>query len=207
MEEQAFWQVIGAYNDATGWAFFAFPALLVATLVLSYTTKLRFAVKLTLGLLYLFIGVVFFGIFGTEPIQKYFALPLFIACGFLFLYEARANHTDKPQKPNLFQSILLCLYALYPAFSYLLGHRFPQLVTYSMPCPVACLGLSIYALYPKKNKVLLMLLTIWGLTGVKAIFFNAYEDVILLVCGIYGVFLLTKELPTRKKPMHGASNS
>ncbi|AEV30528.1 hypothetical protein SpiGrapes_2771 [Sphaerochaeta pleomorpha str. Grapes] len=194
MEAQAFWEVIGAYNSATWWASFAFLTLLLAALLISYTTKIHFAIKCALGLFHLFIGIVFFGIFGTEPIQKFFALPLFISCGILFFYEAISNHDDKPRKPNFFQIVLLSLYALYPACSYMLGHRFPHIVTYSMPCPVVCLGLSAYALYPRKNKVLLLLLTVWGLTGVKAIFFDAYEDMILLVCGIYGVLLLRKEL-------------
>lgn len=198
MEAQAFWEVIGAYNDATWWASYAFIALLLATLFLSYRTKIRFAVKLALGLFHLFIGIVFFGMYGTQPIQKFFALPLFIACGVLFIFESITNPGDTPRKPSLFQILLLCLYALYPVFSFLLGHRFPLIVTYSMPCPTACLGLSVYALYPKKNKILLLLLTVWGLTGVKAIFFDAYEDIILLVCGIYGVFLLYKELQAGK---------
>ena len=32
----------------------------------------------------------------------------------------------------------------------------------------------------------LALLTLWGLTGIKSIFFHAYEDTILLLCGLYG---------------------
>ena len=33
--------------------------------------------------------------------------------------------------------------------------------------------------------VLLILLTRWGLTGIKSFFFNALEDIILLICGLY----------------------
>ena len=62
-----------------------------------------------------------------------------------------------------------------------------QIVTYVMPCPVVSLGIIVYAGYKVKNKSLLTLLTIWGLTGIKSIVFNAYEDIILLVCGLYGV--------------------
>lgn len=49
-----------------------------------------------------------------------------------------------------------------------------------------CLSIAVYAGYNRKNKLLLVLLTLWGLTGIKAIIFQAYEDVILLACGLYG---------------------
>ena len=54
-----------------------------------------------------------------------------------------------------------------------------------MPCPVISLSIVVYAGYKRTNKVLLALLTIWGLTGIKSIIFNAYEDTILLIGGLY----------------------
>ena len=63
-----------------------------------------------------------------------------------------------------------------------------------MPCPVVSLGITIYAGYKKKNKLLLALLAIWGLTGIKSVIFSAYEDIILLVCGIYAVTLFVHEI-------------
>ena len=41
-----------------------------------------------------------------------------------------------------------------------------------------------------RKEVLLILLTIWGLTGVKALIFSVYEDVILLLAGLFGVWLI-----------------
>ncbi len=207
MEAQTFWEVIGTYNRWTWWASFTTPVILAATFILSYKSKARYAMKIALGLAHLFIGIAFFGMYGTEPIQAYFALPLFLACGVLFFREAILNHGDIPRKPNPVQIVLLCLYILYPACSYALGHRFPYLVTYTMPCPIACLGLLIHSLYPKKNKLLLFLLTVWGLTGIKALFFDAYEDLILLLCGIYGVFLLNQEKHAKKPFPADAANA
>lgn len=68
------------------------------------------------------------------------------------------------------------------------------MVTHIMPCPVVSLSIVIYAGYKRKNKVLLTLLTVWGLTGIKSVIFNAYEDIILLVCGLYGIALLINEI-------------
>lgn len=89
--------------------------------------------------------------------------------------------------------MLLLLYLGYPLLSMLLGGAFPQMVTYIMPCPVVSLSIAVYAGYIRKNKLLLVLLTVWGLTGIKSILFHAYEDIILLICGFYGIWLLAKE--------------
>jgi hypothetical protein len=62
-----------------------------------------------------------------------------------------------------------------------------------MPCPLVSLSIAVYSGYKRKNILLLALLTVWGLTGIKSLLFNAYEDMILLVCGIYGVYLIAAE--------------
>jgi len=49
-------------------------------------------------------------------------------------------------------------------------------------------------MYQKKNILLLILLSIWGLTGVKSIFFNVYEDFILLFAGIYCTILTIQQI-------------
>lgn len=72
------------------------------------------------------------------------------------------------------------------------------MTTHIMPCPVVSLGIIVYSGYKKKNILLLILLTIWGLTGVKAFIANAYEDIILLTCGIYGIWLIIKEIQSKK---------
>ena len=79
------------------------------------------------------------------------------------------------------------------------GNSFPQMVTYIMPCPVISLSIAVYAGYNRKNKLLLVLLTLWGLPGIKSIFFQAYEDVILFICGLYGITLLVGEIKRPKE--------
>lgn len=199
MDAQVFWNVIGNYNEKT-WII-QIPLLIYVLLavILSYTRKVKWAAKFALGIANLFIGIAFFAWYGTEPIQRYFALPLYLVCGGLFIYESWHNKDDVIMKLNIIQKILLMLYFFYPLVSMLLGNSFPQTVTYIMPCPVISLSIIIYAGYKRKNKILLALLTIWGLTGVKSIIFNAYEDIILLVCGLYGVVLFVNEMKKSKK--------
>ena len=81
--------------------------LIVTAVILSYTHKIVYSAKLILGIANLFIGVVFFGCYGTQLIQKIFALPLFFICGILFLYEAFDNKKDILEKPDIFQALLL----------------------------------------------------------------------------------------------------
>ena len=67
-----------------------------------------------LGIANLWIGLAFFARYGSEPIQKYFVLPLYLLFGILFLYESRHNGADTLQKPTAAQALLLLLWLLYP---------------------------------------------------------------------------------------------
>lgn len=104
------------------------------SLMMPYTQKNRWAAKFALRIANLFIGVVFFAWYGTEPIQSYFALPLYGLCGSLLLYESWHNRDDILEHPNLVQTFLLLTYLCYSLISAMLGNRFPQMVTYIMPC-------------------------------------------------------------------------
>ena len=92
---------------------------------------------------------------------------------------------------------MLLLFVLYPAISFLLGNTFPKMVTYIMPCPIVSVSIAVYSGYRRKNRFLLLLLTIWGLTGIKSLIFSAYEDIILLVAGISGVSLIFNDYKWR----------
>ena len=194
MDAQAFWNVIGEYNQNTILIQGVLLVLTVLAAAGSYNAKRAYFAKWMLGTLNLWIGIVFFCFYGTQPIQKFFFLPLFLLCGVLFLYEAYKNKNDALKKPDFFQLVLFSLYFLFPVVSFALGNRFPKMVTHIMPCPVGGLSIALYAGYKRKNKLLLLLLTIWGLAGITSIMFHVYEDVILFICGMYGVYLLIKEL-------------
>ena len=200
MDSRAFWTVIGNYNEQTNIIQIGLFIFVISAIILSYTHKVNWAAKFALGVANLFIGIVFFAWYGTEPIQKYFAFPLYLLCGALFLFESWNNRNDVIKKPNMLQILLLLFYLFYPFVSLFLGNSFPKMVTYIMPCPIVSLSIIIYACYQRKNKLLLALLTIWGLTGIKSVIFNAYEDIILLICGLYGIVLFVNEMrQTQKK--------
>lgn len=199
MDTQIFWNVIGEYNAQTIIIQIGLFIFLIFAIAVSYIQKINWSAKFALGITNLFIGIAFFALYGTEPVQKYFAMPLYLFYGVLFLYESWHSRSDALQKPNILQTVLLTLYFLYPFVSVLLGNSFPQMTTYIMPCPVVSLSIIVYAGYKNKNKFLLALLTLWGLTGIKSVFFNVYEDLILLICGLYGVILLFNEIKSLKQ--------
>ena len=197
MNANAFWDVIGIYNQETCVIQIAFVLAIIFGLIYAYFKQKYWILKIILGIVNLFIGITFFLIYGTEPIQHYFAAPLFILTGILFIYDAMKKPDISMNPFGLFHYILLALIISYPFISLLLGHSFPKMVVWIMPCPFISFSILIYSLYKRKNILILILLTIWGLTGVKSFFFNAYEDIILLICGIYGIVLIVRERMVR----------
>jgi len=194
MDVNIFWEIIGKYNNKTIIVQIILFVLGLFAFFLSYTGRIKWIIKFTLGIFILFIGIVYFGYYGTEIIQKYFAFPLFIISGLLFIFESIKNKQDILGKFDKIQFILLILYLLYPLISFILGNRFPKMVTYIMPCPIISVSIVIYSAYKIKNKLLLVCMTLWGLTGVKAFVANAYEDIILLICGIYCIYVLINQI-------------
>ena len=199
MDAQVFWNVIEIYNSQSIIIQIGLFILLILAIVVSYMQKINWLAKFALGIINLFICFDFFALYGTEPIQKYFAMPLYLLCGLLFLYESWLSKNDVIRKPDILQTALLALYLLYPFVSLLSGNSFPQMTTYIMPCPVVSLSITVYSGYKNKNKLLLALLTLWGLTGIKSLFFNVYEDLILLICGLYGAVVLFNEIKALKR--------
>lgn len=198
MDAEIFWEIIGSYNQQTWLIQIVFMITIALSLVLALLKKFQWLPKIFLGMANIFVGIVFFIIFGTETIQHFFAAPLFIATGVLFIWEGKQYSHDVFLPFNKLQWSLLVLVILYPMVSMLLGNSFPQMVVYIMPCPLISFSIIVYSGYSHKNKILLLLLMIWGLTGIKSFFFNALEDIILLTCGIYCIWLLVTELKKMK---------
>lgn len=198
MDTEQFWKVIGNYNTGTLYIQIIFILLLGLSLILACKKKYWALPKLVLGVANIFIGVIFFLYYGTEPIQTYFAAPLFITVGLLFEWDGIKHRKNKFNGIKGISLALLGLVILYPLVSILLGNSFPQMVLYIMPCPIISLSIVIYLCYENHNKLLLALLIIWGLTGIKAFLYNALEDTILLICGIYALIIFIKEIKVKK---------
>lgn len=192
MNTSSFWNVITEYNKHTLFIQLILLAFMIISVIVAYIWHYYFLPKIALGIGCLFIGVIFFLYYGTQPIQFIFAAPLYIVNGILFIYEAKVNKTDILKKPTIMTSTLLVIVLLYPLISYMLDHKYPTTVLLIMPCPMVSLCILIYSCYNKKNRLIMLLLILWGMTGIKSLFFNVYEDLILLTCGFYGIYLMIK---------------
>lgn len=199
MDASIFWNIIGQYNEQTLSIQIGLLILLIISLIYGIKKGQIWILQIILGLINLFISIGFFFCYGTEIIQKFFAFPLFLGVGILLIYDAIHYRERSFSRPGLFPSLLLILYILYPVVSIALGSSFPKMVTHIMPCPVATLTIALYSCFKRKNVWLIVLLTLWGLTGVKAIPFHAYEDIILLLAGIYETIQLATLIRTGKK--------
>jgi len=197
MDASKFWKVISNYNSATYLLQIAILIVLAVSCMLARKEKVVWLPKVSYGLTCMYLAFVFFLVFGTEPIQYFFAFPLYLLLGSTFIFEAVKHKDEHFEKFTSRQWLFGGLVAIYPLVSIVQGKTFPRMLLYIMPCPVVCIGIIIWLGYKQRNLLSLALLAIWGLTGIKAFFFNAYEDIILFAIGLYALGLFFLEIKKR----------
>lgn len=188
---EQFWIVISNYNQATWHIQICFIVFIILAVILAMRTRLVFLPKVILSLSCLYTGVIFFFIFDQSVTAFLFAGPLFIATGFLFSYDALRHKEIEFKKftPGSITMLVMCI--LYPAVSFLLGHRYPAQVLYILPCPLISIGIVIYSRYKTRLFFLQILMIIWAVTGLpKAFIFDVMEDLILFMAGMYGICVM-----------------
>ena len=193
-----FWQVIQQYNNGTILLQILISLFILGSIFIAYLTTLTWIPKLLLAITDLFIAIVFFLIYDKSSIGYYFAFPLFTLLGILLVIDSIAKRNDSIKKIKGISVILLVLTLLYPVISLLLGHVFPKQVLYILPCPVICINIVVYSRYSNLSTIILILMTIWALTGIKAFLFNAYEDLILFIHSFYSIYLLIQAIKKSK---------
>lgn len=92
--------------------------------------------------------------------------------------------------------VVLLVYALfvYPLWSVVAGHGYPQLPTFGLPCPttIFTIGLLAFVVRPFPRSVLLVPV-LWSFVGGQAAFLlGVPQDLGLLVAGVAGVVLMIR---------------
>lgn len=89
---------------------------------------------------------------------------------------------------------------IYPAWTYLSGHRYPAFPTFGLPCPTTLFTIGLLAFlvkpYPRSALVVPVL---WCFVGSQAAFvFDVQADLGLIVAGVVGLILImqSKNLTT-----------
>ena len=87
-------------------------------------------------------------------------------------------------------SIIFAVF-IYPAWTYLVGHRYPAFPTFGLPCPTTLftIGLLAFLVKPYPRSVFLAPV-LWCFVGSQAAFvFDVTADLGLIIAGILGVLL------------------
>jgi hypothetical protein len=91
--------------------------------------------------------------------------------------------------------------AVYPAWSLLAGHRYPEFPTFGLPCPTTIFTIGMMAFlaqpYPRSP---LLAPVLWCLIGAQAAFLlGVHQDLGLLVAAAGGVFLVVRSRRTTQR--------
>jgi hypothetical protein len=167
-----------------------------------------------LALFWLWSGVVYhIGFFTAINPAAYLFGGLFIAEGLLLAWFGL-----RPSQPSLeFSSktrfltgaFLVCFaLVIYPAISFLVGHRYPATPTFGLPCPTTLftMGVLLWSKPPLPPRIVLIPL-LWSAIGLTAaVQLGMYEDFLLLLGLLTGsLVLLTPSKRFVKGVMHGRS--
>lgn len=90
--------------------------------------------------------------------------------------------------------LMIFAFLIYPAWTYLYGHRYPAFPTFGLPCPTTLftIGLLAFLVKPYPRSVLVVPV-LWCFVGSQAAFvFDVQADLALIVAGVLGLLLLVK---------------
>lgn len=153
-------------------------------------------ISIVLGLLWLWMGVVYHMIFFTSinPAAYVFGA-LYIVQALLLFWTGYRNQTAYRPTFGLRDSVggIFILYALlvYPALGMALGHVYPHSPSFGAPCPTTIFTFGVFLWAPKLPRYLLVIPFLWSLVGfTAALTMGIREDIGLLVAGVVGTGLV-----------------
>ena len=193
---EEFLDVISAYNTAVAPLQLALLALAAAALALPLVHAPRAGrwVAALLSFLWLWMGVVFhIGFFtGINP-AAFLLGALFVLQGVLFAAVAASGGLPPPAWHGVrgLAAGALIVYALvaYPAVANAVGHEYPRLPTFGLPCPTTIFTLALLTLGERRPpRFLFVVPALWSLVGISAALqLGMWEDLGLAVAGVVGL--------------------
>jgi hypothetical protein len=148
-------------------------------------------VAATLSLLWLWMGAVFHIGFFTDINPAAFLFgALFVLQGILFAAVAASRGLPPPAWHGVrgMAAGALLIYGLvaYPALANALGHEYPRLPTFGLPCPTTIFTWAVLILCEQRPpRFLFVVPAMWSLLGVSAALqLGMWEDLGLAVAGV-----------------------
>ena len=207
---EEWWDILANYNQFIMpfqfiWA--AVGIILTIWFLIKPSKYNNLALKIFFIVSFMFIAIVFFSIKGQD-------LPAFVAQTICFGSLALLLFVDiwfkkfefKIPENNLNKIIMyisLAIVFLYPVVGLLAGHSYPRMIIFgTFPCPTVALALVFATASLPEIKLdwkCMILFSIWTLLLIWAIpfpiaiqipIFGAYEDIIMLTIGIFGLIRL-----------------
>lgn len=208
-----FFDVFRQYNEAVWPAQIALTLLAIVAISLCIWRRPRCdrLISGILGLLWTWTGVAYHLVYFSAINKAAFAFgAVFIAGSAAFLWagvvKGQLAFTTANAMNRVLGSILL-VYAIliYPALSVLLGHPYPAMPTFGLPCPttIFTIGMLCFLTAPFP-KYVLVAPVLWAAVGSQAAFlFGVYADVGLLVAGIVAIYLFAESYRANAKSNSG----
>lgn len=205
---QEFFEVFKNYNLSI------FPIQIILNLLAVYILFLLFykknysdkSINFILGVLWLWVGIVYHYIFFTKinSAANIFAL-FFILQGLIFIYFGTIKKNilyNIEAIDHKVISMFLVAYALvlYPLIGLFTGHLYPYNPTFGAPCPTTIFTFGI-AMFSYKIKLRYLIIPFfWALLGFSAAFnFGVYEDVGLILSALIAIsFIWMRNLKNKK---------
>lgn len=197
-----FFDVFRQYNEAVWPAQAALILLAVAAIGLCiwrrpYSGRLVSAI---LGLLWAWTGIAYHLIYFTAINKAAIAFAaVFLAGSAAFLWAGVVKGQLAFTSANTIHRVLggiLLVYALlvYPVLSAVLGHPYPAMPTFGLPCPTTIFTIGMLCLLAAPfPRYVLAAPVLWSAVGSQATFlFGVYADIGLLVAGIIALFLFVE---------------
>lgn len=197
---EQFFEVFRLYNEAVWPMQLALNAAALAALALVFarrggTGRLASAI---LAALWAWMGIAYHLLYFREinPAATLFGV-LFLAGAAAFAWTGvvRDRLHFAPQRGiagAVGWALVVYALVLYPLAAVLLGHRYPAMPTFGLPCPTTLFTLGMLAfLEPPRPVAVFVVPILWTLVGAQgALAFGVLEDFGLLLAAIAGLWLL-----------------
>ena len=208
---EEFFAVFGRYNE-TVWPLqilFVIAAISAAILVWRRPQQFSKPVLFVVGLLWLWMGVVYhWGFFrSANPAAAGFAVLFVIEAIIVIGYAATGRIQLRPGPDAAgITGIALVVYALllYPAIGYILGHRYPLNPTFGLPCPTTIYTVGILLWGRHLSLAPFVIPVIWCVIGATAAMsLGVYEDAALLLAALASVILVLRHRRAERRQSIG----
>lgn len=207
-----FFEIMAQYNQAV-WPMqvgLILLALIAIGLVIWRRPYSGRSISVILAGLWAWTGIAYHLIYFTTINKAAFAFgAIFLAGAGAFLWagsiKAHLEFTSTITNRRVLGIVLVAFsLVIYPALSVVLGHGYPKMPTFGLPCPttIFTIGMLCFLATPHPRYVLVAPI-LWSAVGTQAAFlFGVYQDLTLLVAGIIGVLLIFQPKKTAAPSGH-----